>query len=151
MPPGGSGVNRRVSSRGEVSAFPRPARLQGVLACFGSPCCNAIMVAVDRLHSPPVLSPPLFANGPSDWRLQMSQLDQAVDRLNAALDRLERAAQARMDQRYSADDAGAPADAQLRAELDAVRTENDTLRQANADAGQRLDKAIERLHAVLGA
>lgn len=82
----------------------------------------------------------------------MSQLDQAVDRLNAALDRLERAAQARLDQPSgAADGGGAPDDAQLHAELDAVRTENDTLRQANADAGQRLDKAIERLHGVLGA
>lgn len=80
----------------------------------------------------------------------MSQLDHAVDRLNAALDRLERAAQARLQQQDGAD-SDAPADAQLRADLDAVRTENDTLRQANADAGQRLDKAIERLHAVLGA
>ena len=73
----------------------------------------------------------------------MSRLDEAQQRLNAALTRLERAAEAQVKAgRQNA--AGVDAE-----QLDALKAENAQLRQANAEAGDRLDTAIRRLEDVL--
>lgn len=74
----------------------------------------------------------------------MSRLDEAQQRLNAALTRLERAAEAKV--KAVQEDGAAGVDAE---ELEALRAENEQLRQASADAGQRLDTAIQRLEGVL--
>jgi predicted nucleic acid-binding Zn-ribbon protein len=74
----------------------------------------------------------------------MSRLDEAQQRLNAALTRLERAADAKI--KAAQQDASAGADTE---QLEALKAENEQLRQASADAGQRLDTAIQRLEGVL--
>jgi predicted nucleic acid-binding Zn-ribbon protein len=74
----------------------------------------------------------------------MSRLDEAQQRLNAALTRLERAADAKI--KTAQQDASAGADTE---QLEALKAENEQLRQASADAGQRLDTAIQRLEGVL--
>lgn len=68
-----------------------------------------------------------------------SRVDRACDRLTRAIARLESAAR-----NAGGGGGGAAADV---AEL---RRENDTLREANAQAKGRLDTAIERLEAALG-
>ncbi|WP_200339904.1 hypothetical protein [Rhodovibrio sodomensis] len=74
----------------------------------------------------------------------MSRLDEAQQRLNAALTRLERAVEGKLKAAQqngaSAVDDGA---------LDALKAENEQLRQASAEAGERLDTAIRRLEGVL--
>lgn len=73
----------------------------------------------------------------------MSRLNEAQQRLHAALTRLEQAVEARA-RRSEGERDGHEAGA-----LDELRAENDSLRQASADAGQRLDQAIARLEGVL--
>lgn len=74
----------------------------------------------------------------------MSRLDEAQQRLNAALTRLERATEAKVK---AARQGGAQGvDPQ---HLDALKAENEQLRQASAEAGARLDTAIQRLEGVL--
>ena len=76
--------------------------------------------------------------------VRMSRLDEAQQRLNAALTRLERAveAKAKAAQKNGASEADS-------AQLDALKAENEQLRQASAEAGERLDTAIRRLEDVL--
>ena len=71
----------------------------------------------------------------------MAELDQAARRLQAALDRLEQAIDAR-----ATDAAG---DAQLRKALDSARAENDRLKQIAETVAGRLDGTITRLKATL--
>jgi division protein CdvB (Snf7/Vps24/ESCRT-III family) len=73
----------------------------------------------------------------------MARLDEAQKRLNAAITRLERAVEAKA----KASEAGQAWSAQ---EIEALKAENDELRRASSEAGQRLDTAIERLQGVLG-
>jgi hypothetical protein len=73
----------------------------------------------------------------------MSRLNEAQQRLQAALTRLEQAVEARARRGEGArrdDEAGTLAE---------LRAENDGLREASAEAGQRLDQAIARLEGVL--
>jgi len=72
---------------------------------------------------------------------RMASLEDSTRRLQAVLDRLERAAVARAE-------AG---DEALRARLDETRRENATLRDVNAAVSARLDAAIDRLKTVLEA
>ncbi|WP_156092622.1 hypothetical protein [Rhodovibrio salinarum] len=74
----------------------------------------------------------------------MSRLDEAQQRLNAALTRLERVVDAKI--KAAEQDGPAGVDPQ---QLDALKAENEQLRQASADAGERLDTAIHRLEGVL--
>jgi multidrug efflux pump subunit AcrA (membrane-fusion protein) len=76
--------------------------------------------------------------------VRMSRLDEAQQRLNAALTRLERAVEAKVK---AAGESGACTvdDGQL----EALKAENEQLRQASAEAGERLDTAIRRLEGVL--
>lgn len=76
--------------------------------------------------------------------VRMSRLDEAQQRLNAALTRLERAVEAKVK---AAEESGASSvdDGQL----EALKAENEQLRQASAEAGERLDTAIRRLEGVL--
>jgi hypothetical protein len=91
----------------------------------------------------------------------MARLDEAEQRLQAAIARLERALEARLaDTAQNADaqakgaapDGAAPDGeelARLQAECERLRGENATLRAANADADRRLDSALSRLNGVL--
>jgi hypothetical protein len=72
----------------------------------------------------------------------MSRLEQAAQRLQSALDRLDRAVGARAEQ-------GGGMDAELRAALEHTKGENAQLQAATAQAAERLDAAIGRLRAVL--
>lgn len=74
----------------------------------------------------------------------MSRLDEAQQRLNAALSRLERAAEAKI--KAAQQDQATRVDSE---QLEALKAENEQLRQASADAGHRLDTAIRRLEGVL--
>ncbi len=76
--------------------------------------------------------------------VRMSRLDESQQRLNAALTRLERAveAKAKAAQKNGMSEADS-------AQLDALKAENEQLRQASAEAGERLDTAIRRLEGVL--
>lgn len=76
--------------------------------------------------------------------VRMSRLDEAQQRLNAALTRLERAVEAKV-KAAEKNQASAVDDAQLQA----LKAENEQLRQASAEAGERLDTAIRRLEGVL--
>ena len=76
--------------------------------------------------------------------VRMSRLDEAQQRLNAALTRLERAVEAKV-KAAEASGASAVDDGQL----EALKAENEQLRQASAEAGERLDTAIRRLEGVL--
>lgn len=73
----------------------------------------------------------------------MSRLDDAKARLEAAMTRLEAAAEARL--RDCAD-----RDA-LKRDLDAAQGENERLRRTNEDISGRLDAAIDRVKAILEA
>ncbi len=75
----------------------------------------------------------------------MAQLDRATKRLQAALDRLERAVESR------AGGGGGDGEAGLRAALEAARQENAALQDAAGTVAARLDKTIERLKATLEA
>jgi predicted nucleic acid-binding Zn-ribbon protein len=85
----------------------------------------------------------------------MSRLDSAIARFSAALDALERAAQARL----SSDDqlpaaltliAALKADkAQLEAELDALLEERERLEGLNDEVAGRLDTAIRDIRSAL--
>jgi prefoldin subunit 5 len=74
----------------------------------------------------------------------MSRLDEAQQRLNAALTRLERAADAKVKAARQAGASGVDPE-----QVAALRAENAQLRQASAEAGARLDTAIARLEGVL--
>ena len=74
----------------------------------------------------------------------MSRLDEAQQRLNVALTRLERAVEAKV-KAAEENDGSAVDDAQLQA----LKAENEQLRRASAEAGERLDTAIRRLEGVL--
>ena len=74
----------------------------------------------------------------------MSRLDEAQQRLNVALTRLERAVEAKVKTAEETD-GSAVDDAQLQA----LKAENEQLRRASAEAGERLDTAIRRLEGVL--
>lgn len=107
--------------------------------------------AVDRFQAALVLFATISHQRLEGSRVHMSRLDRATERLNAALDRLERAAAARAERAGAGAGPAGGDDAALRAEIESLRAENRSLRQANADAGRRLDTAIERLHGVLEA
>lgn len=72
----------------------------------------------------------------------MSRLDQAAQRLQSALDRLDRAVAARVEHGGGTDD-------ELRAALAHTKGENAKLQAAAGQAAERLDAAIGRLRAVL--
>ena len=72
----------------------------------------------------------------------MSRLDQAAQRLQSALDRLDKAVAARGDQDGATDD-------ELRAALAQTKGENARLQATAGQAAERLDAAISRLRAVL--
>jgi multidrug efflux pump subunit AcrA (membrane-fusion protein) len=76
--------------------------------------------------------------------VRMSRLDEAQQRLNAALTRLERAVEAKV--KAAQQNGASEVDS---AQLDALKAENEQLRQASAEAGERLDTAIRRLEDVL--
>lgn len=71
----------------------------------------------------------------------MSRLDEATHRLHAALDRLERAVDGRLQA-----DGGEAEEA-----LEAARAENAELRRTADHVSERLDAAIARLRTVLEA
>ncbi len=73
----------------------------------------------------------------------MARLDEATERLNAAIERLERALDGR-----PAGDGGNDADA-LRSELAESRDQCVALREVSATATARLDAVIDRLKHVL--
>lgn len=72
----------------------------------------------------------------------MSRLDQAAQRLETALDRLDKAVAARAE-------GGGGTDAELRAALTRTKGENARLQATAGQAAERLDAAISRLRAVL--
>ena len=72
----------------------------------------------------------------------MSRLDQAAQRLQSALDRLDKAVAARAEQGGGTDD-------DLRAALAQTKGENARLQATAGQAAERLDAAISRLRAVL--
>ncbi len=72
----------------------------------------------------------------------MSRLDQAAQRLESALDRLDKAVAARAQE-------GGGTDAELRAALTRANGENARLQATAGQAAERLDAAISRLRAVL--
>jgi|GEM_PF-1943713 len=72
----------------------------------------------------------------------MSRLDQAAQRLQSALDRLDKAVAATAEQ-------GGGADAELRAALARTKGENAQLQATAGQTAERLDAAIDRLRAVL--
>ena len=72
----------------------------------------------------------------------MSRLDQAAQRLQSALDRLDKAVAARGDQDGATDD-------ELRAALAQTKGKNARLQATAGQAAERLDAAISRLRAVL--
>jgi len=78
----------------------------------------------------------------------MSKLNQANDRLNAAMASLEQAVAAR---RTQTDDSGPAAEraAQLQAELDKLRTDFTTLHETSGTVSSRLDDAIGRLRNMI--
>ena len=71
----------------------------------------------------------------------MADLDQAAQRLQAALDRLEQAIDARAE--------GGGDDGDLREALESARAENDRLKQVADTVAGRLDDTIARLQATL--
>ena len=71
----------------------------------------------------------------------MAELNQATQRLQAALDRLEQAIDARV--------AGADGDGELRQALESARAENDRLKQVADTVAGRLDDTIARLKATM--
>lgn len=73
----------------------------------------------------------------------MSKLSDATERLQAAVARLELAAEAQLR-----DGAGRE---ELQSELATAQAENERLRRTNADISGRLDAAIDRLKTVLEA
>jgi len=73
----------------------------------------------------------------------MATLDQALKRLETAVDRLERAGEAHL-----AEDADKQ---ELERQLTEMKSENTRLREANDDIAARLDAAIGRLKNVLEA
>ena len=72
----------------------------------------------------------------------MARLEQAAQRLQTALDRLDRAVVAKTAQGGAADD-------DLLAALEGTRRENARLQEVAAQATNRLDAAIGRLRTVL--
>lgn len=72
----------------------------------------------------------------------MSEIEDAARRLQAALDRLEQAIEARGG-------AERPDDGAVREALDATRTENAALQRVAETVATRLDGTIDRLKAVV--
>ncbi|SDF54500.1 protein of unknown function [Limimonas halophila] len=73
----------------------------------------------------------------------MATLDQALKRLETAVDRLERASETHLAHDTDKDE--------LERQLSAMKSENERLREANDDIAARLDAAIGRLKNVLEA
>ncbi|MBT5571796.1 MAG: DUF4164 family protein [Alphaproteobacteria bacterium] len=78
----------------------------------------------------------------------MSKLNEANDRLDAAMTSLEKAVETRRDTATQAGDANAEND-QLQAELDKLRTDFAVLRDTSGTVSNRLDDAIGRLRNML--
>lgn len=76
----------------------------------------------------------------------MAQLNQAAERLQEALDRLERAVDARVGN--GADSGGS---AELRTALAAAQKQNAALQEAASTVATRLDSTIARFKSVLEA
>jgi len=74
----------------------------------------------------------------------MAQLEQAAKRLQAALDRLERALEARAGNGADSDDGS-----ELRAALAAAQKQNVALKKAAGTVATRLDGTITRLKSAL--
>lgn len=80
----------------------------------------------------------------------MSKLNEANDRLDAAMTTLEKAVE---DRRQNAAQTGAASEqnAQLQAELDKLKTDFAALRETSGTVSSRLDDAIGRLRNMLDA
>lgn len=78
----------------------------------------------------------------------MSKLNEANDRLDAAMTMLEKAVE---DRRQNAAQTGAASEqnAQLQAELDKLKTDFASLRETSGTVSSRLDDAIGRLRNML--
>jgi len=80
----------------------------------------------------------------------MAQLNQAAERLQEALDRLERAVDARVGN-GAASGADSGDSAELRAALAAAQKQNAALQKAASTVATRLDSTIARFKSVLEA
>jgi uncharacterized protein involved in exopolysaccharide biosynthesis len=81
----------------------------------------------------------------------LTRIEKALERLGAAVDRLEEAGLKRVAAMMSGGDADEAEMARLTAELSAVRTDYESLQLTSRQASGRIDKAIGRLRAVLEA
>jgi len=79
----------------------------------------------------------------------MSRLQQASDRLKAALDRLETAAESAFERKSQSDVSDMQEVEDLRAQLSAMRADYDRLTQTTETVSARLDGAVDQLKFVL--
>lgn len=79
----------------------------------------------------------------------MSRLQQASDRLKAALDRLETVAESALEARNQKDASAAREVEDLREQLTALRADYDRLAQTTETVSVRLDGAVDQLKVVL--
>jgi len=79
----------------------------------------------------------------------MSRLQQASDRLKAALDRLETAAESAFERKSQSDVSDTQEVEDLRAQLSAMRADYDRLTQTTETVSARLDGAVDQLKFVL--
>ncbi|MBX2833061.1 MAG: hypothetical protein KTR23_18210 [Rhodospirillales bacterium] len=79
----------------------------------------------------------------------MSRLQQASDRLKAALDRLETAAESAFVRKSQSDLSDSQEVEELRAQLSSMRADYDRLTQTTETVSARLDGAVDQLKFVL--
>ncbi|MDG4719174.1 hypothetical protein P7680_09185 [Thalassospira sp. FZY0004] len=79
----------------------------------------------------------------------MSRLQQASDRLNAALERLEMVAESTIADKSQQADSDNQEVEELRAQLAAMRADYDRLTEATETVSARLDGAVDQLKFVL--
>jgi uncharacterized protein YukE len=89
--------------------------------------------------------PDLAAKQLTQGTRNMAQLEQATQRLQSALDRLDSVVES-----LAARNSGNGAE-ELRAKLDATQQENVTLQELTGAVAERLDDTIERLQSALEA
>jgi hypothetical protein len=123
-----------------------PFPLQGVNACFEGFSTDGIRgfqddPSVDRATRPRVRC------AQSETR-RMSKLNEANDRLDAAMASLEQAVELRRNNEVPSQTADGQAN-ELQAELDKLRADFTTLRDTSGTVSSRLDDAIGRLRNML--